>query len=307
MQEMPRTKSRSKNKKKTRTLASRWHSTVERCTPSPTMLRVMRAFGWTSLLTGAVLLAWLGLPALQARAIARTVAATPPEGVRVVFVDPPSVLDDDELRKLTTTVRRAMREHASPLLHEGLDATPEALMATGWFETIHQVAWKNDGSVHVDAEYVVPVAVVRTARGDDLVDSQARRLDLTYRAGYAPLPVIVHASQPAPDGFGETWLGGDVQAGLALLRRIQGEPWFKQVAAIDVERFQNEGLLAFRTHSCTILWGRSPDQATVQEVPVHQKLEYLTYLFRQYGAIDAACGGGELDIRRDVVTTGAPS
>lgn len=306
MQEMPRTTSRSKTKKKTGRTASRWHALIERSTPSPTTLRFMRAFGWTSLLTGVILLAFLGIPALQARAVARTIAATAPEGVRVVFVDPLSVLDDTELAKLTTTVRRAMHEHASPLLRDGLDATPQALMATGWFESIHQVAWRNDGAIQVDAEYVVPVAVVRTARGDDLVDSHARRLDMNYRAGYAPLPLIIHASQPAPDGFGATWLGGDVQAGLALLGRIQGEPWFKQVASIDVGRFQNEGLLALRTLSCTIIWGRSPDNATVQEVPVHQKLDYLTYLFRQYGAIDAACGGGELDIRRDVVTTGAP-
>ena len=33
---------------------------------------------------------------------------------------------------------------------------------------------------------------------------------------------------------------------------------------------------------------------------------YLDYLYRQYGAIDAPCGGGVLDIRRDIVTSGPP-
>ena len=303
---MARSKRRLKKKKATGRLTSLWQRLIDWVTPSPTTTRVVRAFGWTALLTSVVLLAVIGVPKLHARAIARDLNQVTAEGVRVTFVNPPSVLDDLEISTLAATVRKSIGENTSPLMRGGLDAAAAALQVTGWFESIHQISWLNDGSIEVNAEYVTPVAVVRDSSGDVLIDSQGRRLKKTYSAGYAPLPLIIHASQAAPAGYGERWLGGDVQAGLALLQRIQGEAWFKQVVSIDVQQFKHQRLLALRTRACTIMWGHSPDDSTVQEVPVQQKLDYLAYLYHQYGAIDAACGGGELDIRRDVVTAGAP-
>ena len=98
-----------------------------------------------------------------------------------------------------------------------------------------------------------------------------------------------------------------MQAGIELLSVIHTMPWFEQVRSIDVGRFATSDLLCLRTNVCTIIWGRRPGDPTVQEVPVEQKIEYLDYLHNQYGSIDAPCGGGEIDIRRDVVTSGPPA
>lgn len=295
-----------RSKKKSNRARAKWKGLVGAAAPSAPVRRVFRAIAWTGLLTGVALLALIGLPELRNRAIARDLIRTPEAGVGVSFVNRPALLEGAELDLLVATVRSAVGERTSPLLHGGLQDAAAALRATGWFSSSPQLRWRNDNSIEVDGAYVLPVAVVRSAGADVLVDTQGRRLPLTYTPGYAPLPVIRGAAQPSPNAFGVPWTGGDVQAGLALLNLVHTQPWFDSVRAIDVARFQREGLLALRTLRCTIIWGRSPTDTTVQEVPVQQKLDYLDYLFRQYGAIDAACGGGELDIRRDVVTAGVP-
>ena len=198
----------------------------------------------------------------------------------------------------------AIADNGSPLQADGLLEAAESLSATGWFEQVQQVRWLNDNSIAVMGTYVVPVAAVRTRAGDVLIDSMGRRLPITYEAGYAPLPIIKNPSQPTPRGFGTAWPGGEVQAGLALLQLVQDQEWFRDVDSIDVGRYSREEILGMRTSTCTITWGRPPNETTVQEVPTQQKLDYLDYLHRQYGAIDAPCGGGELDIRRDIVTSG---
>lgn len=284
-----------------------WAGLYERFGPSETGVRVLRVMGWTVLVVGIILGAMIGLPELRSRAIARDLQFRPAQGIEVEFLGRPAILQGAELTRLVDTVRAAIEDRGSPLQTGGLHEAAEALAATGWFEHVEQVHWQNDNSIAVEATYVVPAAVVRTRAGDVLVDTMGRRLPITYDAGYAPLPLIKNPSQPMPRAFGTLWPGGEVQAGLDLLQLLSTLPWFKQVDSIDVGRYRNEEILALRTRTCTITWGRPPGATTVQEVPTQQKLDYLDYLYRQYGAIDAPCGGGVLDIRRDLVTSGAPS
>ena len=277
---------------------------VERLTPSDTTRKILRGVGWTCLTITILVGAMIGIPELRSRAIARDLAFHANSGIVIEFMNRPAIIDGAELERLNYTVVASLGETTSPLQHGGLPAVAKALQATGWFEQIEQVNWTNEGSIEVHGIYATPVAVVRTQSGDVLIDSQGSRLPVTYDAGYAPLPVIKNARQPVPTSFGSPWLGGDVQAGLALLQVIYERPWFTQVMSIDVGQFSSDGTLAMRTDDCTILWGRSPEVQTVQEVSTEQKIDYLEFLNDQYGAIDAACGGGELDIRRDVVTSG---
>ena len=293
-----------RTKKKTSRIAEGWNGMVERLTPSETTQKVLRGVGWSCLVLTIVVGAMVGIPELRSRAIARDLAFHANHGIVIEFIDRPSIIDGAELERLNYTVVATLGDATSPLQHGGLPAVAEALQATGWFEKIEQVNWTNEGSIEVHGIYATPVAVVRTRDGDVLIDSQGSRLPITYDAGYAPLPVIKNARQAMPTSFGTPWLGGDVQAGLALLKVMYERPWFSQVKSIDVGQFSTNGTLAIRTDTCTILWGRSPEIQTVQEVSTEQKIDYLEFLNDQYGAIDAACGGGELDIRRDVVTTG---
>jgi hypothetical protein len=297
---------RGRSTRRTSSFTDAWSDLVDRLMPSENGMRVIRVMGWTAVIVAAVLGVMIGMPEMRSRAVARDLQLASPEGIDVKFFERPAVLEGDELTRLVETVRAALGERKSPLQPGGLREAAEALSATGWFERVNQVRWMNDNTIAVHGSYVVPVAVVRTADGDVLVDTMGRRLPITYDAGYAPLPLIKNPSQLMPRGFGTPWAGGEVQAGLALLQLINKLPWFQQVDSIDVGRYSREQILGLRTRTCTITWGRPPDETTIQEVPTQQKLDYLDYLHRQYGAIDAPCGGGVLDIRRDIVTSGPP-
>ena len=300
------TRGRKSSKKKNGRFSAWMSDFKAKLTPSPTVQTGARIFGWITLAVIIGLGFGIGLPELESRAVARSHNQIAQQGLIVEFINRPALLRDVELQRLIDTTQAAIGQDVSPLQREGLQMAREALLATGWFREIHQVSWRDHGVVEVDAEYSIPVAVVRTRSGDILIDDGGRRLPITYDAGYAPLPVIKNPTQPMPVGFGTPWLGGDVQAGIQLLEVIHREPWFDQVVSIDVGRFAQQNLLALRTRSCTVVWGRPPLDTSVQEVSVDQKIAYLTYLNQQYGAIDAPCGGGELDIRRDVVTSSLP-
>ena len=288
-------------------VSSSMENLKDRLTPSPTGQRILRGCGWFALIVAIGVGIGVGIPELESRAIARTRQVSVSNGVKVTFLKQPSLLRDRELQRLQDTVRAAVGERTSPLERDGLRDATVALEATGWFDRIDQVSWTAPGEIEISARYAIPVAVVRTRSGDMLVDTRGRRLPLTYDAGYAPLPVIKNPSQPTPANFGTPWPGGDVQAGIELLSVIHAMPWFEQVRSIDVGRFAAQDLLCLRTNVCTIVWGRRPGDPTIQEVPVEQKLDYLDYLHTQYGSIDAPCGHGEIDIRRDVVTSGSPT
>ncbi len=280
-------KRRAKSTAGGKSLSERWN----------TLRPALVAGAWATTLIGSALALGMGVPALRHQAMSNRVDGT----LGVVFNDQPSWMTDAELMPLATEAAKHVT--GSPMDRAGLAQAREALMATGWFEEVHQVRRSGTSELTVDADWVTPFAVVRDDGYDYLVDLNGRLLPRCYRPGTAPRGFIriEGAVQPRPKTYGTRWGGDDVKAALAVARLIEDRPWRSQVAWIDLSETARDGCIRLKTsRDVTLRWGRAPGQEGAAEVPARQKLDYLGWLFDHQGRIDAGCEQ-QLDLMNDYV------
>ncbi|MCA3004901.1 MAG: cell division protein FtsQ [Planctomycetaceae bacterium] len=172
-----------------------------------------------------------------------------------------------------------------------LKAAADALMATGWFSAIDAVRRGPEGVVQIRGQWRAPVAAVRYLGRDHLVSAEGDLLPLDYSPGGSLLKIILNPSMAVPGQPGEPWLGGDVQAGLALLGYLQRTPFYSQVKGIDVAEYQGRKRLVIVTDTDNrVIWGVSPTEWTAAEPTPEEKLRRLMQLYqsREHGRrIDA--------------------
>jgi hypothetical protein len=248
----------------------------------------------------------LGIPTLKDRAEARNLLLDDPIEVR--FVGGPAWFEDDDLRmELADTVRRAIGEDHATTRDAGLRRALEGLERTGWFEQVTQVRWIDPTTVAVDAEWVVPIALVDGTLADGerrafLVDSAGRRLELDYPIGAAGLPELLRikgVSEVVPPAPGERW-GDDVDAALALHRVIHDAPWYDLVRSIDTRRHATDREVELHTDRSTIVWGSPPGQWTLAENTDRDKILIVEQLATDgYLKTDAIYDIRSFDIHRD--------
>jgi hypothetical protein len=266
----------------------------------------LRAAGW-AVLTGLLVAGGLlGIPTLKDRAEARNLLLDDPIEVR--FVGGPAWFEDDDLRmELADTVRRAIGEDHATTRNAGLRRALEGLERTGWFEQVTQVRWIDPTTVAVDAEWVVPIALVDGTLADGerrafLVDSAGRRLELDYPIGAAGLPELLRikgVSEVVPPAPGERW-GDDVDAALALHRVIHDAPWYDLVRSIDTRRHATDREVELHTDRSTIVWGSPPGQWTLAENTDRDKILIVEQLATDgYLKTDAIYDIRSFDIHRD--------
>jgi hypothetical protein len=266
----------------------------------------LRAAGW-AVLTGLLVAGGLlGIPTLKDRAEARNLLLDDPIEVR--FVGGPAWFEDDDLRmELADTVRRAIGEDHATTRDAGLRRALEGLERTGWFEQVTQVRWIDPTTVAVDAEWVVPIALVDGTLADGerrafLVDSAGRRLELDYPIGAAGLPELLRikgVSEVVPPAPGERW-GDDVDAALALHRVIHDAPWYDLVRSIDTRRHATDREVELHTDRSTIVWGSPPGQWTLAENTDRDKILIVEQLATDgYLKTDAIYDIRSFDIHRD--------
>lgn len=266
----------------------------------------LRATGWTVLAGLLVAGGLVGIPALKQRAEARNLLLEDPIEVR--FVGGPAWFEDDDLRTgLADTVRIAIGEDRATTRDAGLRRAIEGLERTGWFEHVTQVRWIDPTTVAVDAEWVVPVALVDGTLPDGerrafLVDSAGRRLELDYPIGAAGLPDLLRikgASEVVPPAPGERW-GDDVDAALALHRVIRDAPWYDLVRSIDTRRHATDREVELHTDRSTIVWGSPPGEWTLAENTDRDKILIVEQLASDgYLKADAIYDIRSFDIHRD--------
>ncbi|MCP3904377.1 MAG: hypothetical protein GY715_12170, partial [Planctomycetes bacterium] len=129
----------------------------------PTPRRSLVAAAWI-VVSVAIIGGWMrGVPSLRA-AVSETARA---DEVRVVFLDRPAWVRDDLLALLEATAARQIT--GDPFDRNDLAVAREALMSTGWFESIDQVRRVRPDLVEVRSTCVTPAAVVRDDDGDHLV------------------------------------------------------------------------------------------------------------------------------------------
>ncbi|MDY7108090.1 MAG: hypothetical protein SYC29_05585 [Planctomycetota bacterium] len=244
----------------------------------------------------AIIAGWgLGVPRLR-QSIA---AETGGEGQTAIeFVDMPTWVNGDLAAMLTLSARGRLGD--DPFRQEDLVLVRDALLNTGWFESIEQVRRVRADLVRVRGTFVRPFAVIRDADGDHLVDPYGRLLPRSYPPGEAErFIVITGAHFDRPQRPAVQWDGADVTAALRLLRLIDSEPWAEQIEAIEAgeyfDRDEGGGLVIVTDRASRIVWGSAPGEETAGEADAGRKLSYLDYQAEHQGHID---GGyeGELDI-----------
>jgi hypothetical protein len=261
----------------------------------PSARRSATAVAWV-LVIAALIAGWgLGVPRLQ-QSLASEAGG---EGeIAIEFAGMPRWVNGDLAAMLTLTARRQLS--ADPFRHDDLVLVRDALLNTGWFESIEQVRRVRVDLVQVRGTFVRPFAVIRDAEGDHLVDPHGRLLPRSYPHGEAErFLVITGAHFDRPQRPGVQWDGADITAALRLLRLLDSEPWADQISAIEAgdyfDRADGGGLVIVTDHGSRIVWGSAPGEETAGEATAERKLSYLNYQAEHQGHID---GGyeGELDI-----------
>lgn len=257
--------------------------------------RVVSAAGWLLLVVTAVGVALFGLPWLNARAAAMAES----ELSEVVFHDLPEWLEERDREFLRMVVLH--HSSADPLDRRALVQTRQALLDTGWFESIRQVARTAPDRVEVEGDFVSPFALVRDGAGEHLVDREGRLLPRTYAPGEAPpLWVLINPSFESPQMYRTPWPGSEVTAAIAVLELIEDRPWASQVSAVDLSVYpQTRRLTLVTDRGTSIIWGRSPGSESGAEVPASKKLKYLDFHYQRYGHVDGGLPGA-VDITTDI-------
>jgi hypothetical protein len=243
----------------------------------------------------AILTGWIiGVPRLR-QAVAEAARA---EQTTVEFADLPTWVNGDLLAMLVMTAQ--VQLGGDPLDQRDLVLVHDALLNTGWFDSIDQVRRVRADLVRIHATFVRPFAVIRDDEGDHLVDPRGRLLPRSYAQGEASrFIVITGAHFDRPQRPGAQWDGADVTAALRLTRLLDSKPWLGQVSSIDAaDYFSREdggGLIITTDRGSRIIWGSAPGEEQAGEATAERKLSYLDYQAEHQGHID---GGytGELDI-----------
>lgn len=212
--------------------------------------------------------------------------------LRVRFLDWPKWLDDMSQAELTELAERSLTNEQFD--HDALVRTQEALMATGWFAEPVTVARAPGGTVNIVTKHHgedcwrLPAAVVRWQGKDYLIAEHAERLIREYEPDTSGLPVIVGTQFDAPAAFGSVWLGGDVEAGLALLQFLKDSRVWDQVAGVDVSTYtQDKQLIIITDRGSRIMWGGPPGDFTPGQPSGEIRRRRLEKIQTDSGHIDA--------------------
>lgn len=254
--------------------------------------RGMKALAWLIGIGCVVGAAWYGVPRLEAHAIENSQVQT----IEINFVDPPAWVQGDLEEYLLRTIEPLLVR--DPFNRAMLQAVRRDLLNTGWFERIDQVRRVREDRIDVHGLFVDPYAVVRDEHGDHLVDTRGKLLPRTFSHGQSDKFVVLTGARfPRPGRPGMQWEGADIDAGLALLRLIEAEPWRHQAVEVNISGvIRGEAIRLVTDRGTRIIWGSRPGEESTLEAPYERKLYYLGHFFREYGHIDTG-SDATLDIR----------
>ncbi len=239
------------------------------------------SIGLTVMVLGGVAAGW----GWGQRRLRDAVATRNSMPVEVDLVGLPAWMPRPVSEELKTLVQTTLKP--DPFDQESLRLTLEKLRTSPWIASVHHVIRRPGRQVRVLADYRQRAALIRSGPTYHLVDREGVRLPYVYEASEAPqvgLPLIhgVRTARPAPC---QPWDSPDLAAGLKLAALIAAQPWFKQVAAIDVSNYngrldKRKGHLKISTaldgdedpfNNPGIEWGRAPGDEKF-EAPAAWKL-----------------------------------
>ena len=243
----------------------------------------------------------------------------------IVIKNRPAWMNDFLVEQIAA-IARPMGAHSS-FDHKLLVDTAEMLGRNPWVKKVRSVrrayTHKPGDTLEVDCDYRAPVALVKSGPFYWLVDEVGVRLSERFTEEQVPsiqfgpdgktcIRVIEGVKQSPPHVPGEQWRGGDLAAGLKMVKYLFDLPYTQQILRVDVTNYMGridliQPRLVLETSFHTkIWWGRPPSEDVVDnfvEVDTAHKLKVLRQVYEQYGRVDG--GYKWLDIRYDRV--GVPS
>lgn len=167
----------------------------------------------------------------------------------------------------------------------------DRLSAVGWVARVNHVRRTSDGRFEISCRYRKPFAMIQKGTEFFLLDSEGVRLPGTY--AYDPALRLIQGVGASASKQGAKWPGQDVDAGLAILQAIEGQPFAGQITAVLVDNFdgrvdprQTHIELATDRAGGRVYWGSAPG-FELEENSVENKLAILGENFRRTGRVDA--------------------
>jgi len=173
----------------------------------------------------------------------------------------------------------------------------EELSKSPWIASVERISKQADGLANVHAQFRRYLTfVVRDGMGY-LVDDSGVRLPRQHLASTLDAygMVLVEGAREAPPEVGRPWPGGDVAAGLKLVKFLSEQcppALLTYFRAVDVTNFKDrlnrrDGWLKIRTlHSNRyILWGLPPGEEFGIESNASRKLALLWAHYSKYGQL----------------------
>ncbi len=218
---------------------------------------------------------------LRREAVTVTISWPPLAGSAGPVGEAATWLPEKNQQALLAIAEQAISE--DPFDHESLERCAAALTRTGWLKGVRLIRREQAGVVRIVPDWRTPAAVVRHGEADHLVSADGDLLPMSYPLGQSGLRVILNPKYPPPGLPGERWLGGDVQAALALIALLQPHKAWPQVAAIDAENYEKAGRRSCRLSIISdrgnrVVWGGAPGETRAGEPPVKLKLAWLEQL-----------------------------
>lgn len=248
--------------------------------------RVVTGSALTILFLAVALAGLVGLSRLEAHVGSILLQRAAP---RVSFVDVPD--------RLATLVGSDLHDSVLDLLdRDWTDDTlcremAERLGSVGWVARVNHVRRTSDARFEISCRYRRPFAMVQVGTDFFLLDGEGVRLPGTYQ--YDPAWWLMQGAGASASAPGVKWPGEDVEAGLAILRVLAGQPFAGQITAVLVDNFagrvdprHTHVELATDRAGGRIYWGSAPG-SELEENSVEKKLAILRENFRRTGRVDA--------------------
>lgn len=170
------------------------------------------------------------------------------------------------------------------------------LESTGWFTRVTSIERHPGGVISVQGEWRVPVALVRKSGREFLIGNDAAAIRIPD--GFKAMPGLFAIENPAMDPpmqgdrvrYGKPWIGGDVQAALALLRLLKDSPVAAQIASIDLSEFlsaEEPKLVIVTDRKTKVIWGAAIGELAPGQVSIDRRVARLEQQLESFGHIDA--------------------
>lgn len=183
--------------------------------------------------------------------------------------------------------------------------------------SIERVPMARYQKIEITAEFRRPIGWVNYGNQYYLIDDEGVRLPGEYndaeRNRMGKLLVIAGIELPRLEGEanpdapapGKRWETADADAGLALMKILNDQPFRHQIATINVSNFNGRvnklapQIVLDTVFNTSVLWGRPARDEQFFEVSLQAKLKALQMIFVKFSRIDA--GRPYVDIRLDQV------